>query len=67
MIFSKKSLRLACAVLGATLLSSVFAGCGSKESGDTIKVGANFELTGNVANCGNATIEGLQLAIDEAT
>ena len=66
MIFSKKSLRLACAVLGATLLSSVFAGCGSKESGDTIKVGANFELTGNVANYGNATIEGLQLAIDEA-
>ena len=66
MFFSKKSLRLACAVLGATLLSSVFAGCGSKESGDTIKVGANFELTGNVANYGNATIEGLQLAIDEA-
>ena len=66
MIFSKKSLRLACAVLGATLLSSVFAGCGSKESGDTIKVCANFELTGNVANYGNATIEGLQLAIDEA-
>ena len=66
MIFSKKSLQLACAVLGATLLSSVFAGCGSKESGDTIKVGANFELTGNVANYGNATIEGLQLAIDEA-
>ena len=66
MIFSKKSLRLACAVLGATLLGSVFAGCGSKESGDTIKVGANFELTGNVANYGNATIEGLQLAIDEA-
>ncbi len=66
MIFSKKSLRLACAVLGAMLLSSVFAGCGSKESGDTIKVGANFELTGNVANYGNATIEGLQLAIDEA-
>ena len=66
MIFSKKGLRLACAVLGATLLGSVFAGCGSKESGDTIKVGANFELTGNVANYGNATIEGLQLAIDEA-
>ena len=66
MIFSKKSLRLACAVLGAALLGSVFAGCGSKESGDTIKVGANFELTGNVANYGNATIEGLQLAIDEA-
>ena len=66
MFFSKKSLRLACAVLGTALLGSVFAGCGSKESGDTIKVGANFELTGNVANYGNATIEGLQLAIDEA-
>ena len=66
MIFSKKSLRLACAVLGTALLGSVFAGCGSKESGNTIKVGANFELTGNVANYGNATIEGLQLAIEEA-
>ena len=66
MIFSKKSLRLACAVLGAALLGTAFAGCGSKESGDTIKVGANFELTGNVANYGSATFEGLQLAIDEA-
>ena len=66
MIFSKKGLRLAGLVLGTALLGGVFAGCGAKSDSDAIKVGANFELTGNVANYGNATLEGLQLAIDEA-
>ena len=47
MFFSKK-LRLASAFLGVAMLGSVFAGCGSDAgSGDTIKVGANIEMTGN--------------------
>ena len=66
MFFSKK-LRLASAFLGVAMLGSVFAGCGSDAgSGDTIKVGANIEMTGNQANYGKAGLEGLKLAIKEA-
>ena len=65
MFFSKK-LRLASAVLGVAMLSTVFAGCGGDSaSSDEIKVGANIEMTGNQANYGNAGLEGLRLAIKE--
>ena len=68
MNFSKKSMRLAGALLGTMLLGGVFAGCGgggNEAKSDEIKIGANFEMTGNVANYGNATLEGLKLAIKE--
>ena len=66
MFFSKK-LRLASAVLGVAMLSTVFAGCGGDSgSSDEFKVGANIEMTGNQANYGNAGLEGLRLAIKEA-
>ncbi|ERL04305.1 ABC transporter substrate-binding protein [Mitsuokella sp. oral taxon 131] len=65
MKFGKKSLRLA--ALAATLLvGGALAGCGgSGADSNEIKVGANFEMTGNVANYGSATLDGLKLAIDE--
>ena len=69
MKFSKKGFRLAGALLGTMLMGSVFAGCGGggdDAKSDEIKIGANFEMTGNVANYGNATLEGLKLAIKEA-
>lgn len=67
MRFGKRSLRVAGMLLGAAMLSSVFTGCGDDQAKDSkeIRVGANFEMSGNVANYGNATFEGLQLAIDE--
>ncbi len=66
-MFLSKKLRLAGALLGVTMLSSVFAGCGSDSaSSDEIKVGANIEMTGNQANYGKAGLEGLKLAIKEA-
>ena len=66
MFFSKK-LRLASAVLGVAMLSTVFAGCGGDSgSSDEFKVSANIEITGNQANYGNAGLEGLRLAIKEA-
>ena len=66
MFFSKK-LRLASAVLGVAMLSTVFAGCGGDSgTSDEFKVGANIEMTGNQANYGNAGLEGLRLAIKEA-
>ena len=63
----KKMVRAVCA---ATLVTAAFAGCGnsggSKSSGgDTIKVGALFELTGNVANYGTSTLNGFKMAVDE--
>ena len=65
MKFGKKSLRLA--ALAATLLvGGALAGCGgSGADSNEIKVGADFEMTGNVANYGSATLDGLKLAIDE--
>ena len=66
MNFSSKKLRLAGMLMGITMLGSIFAGCGGEEaSSDEIKVGANFEMTGNVANYGSATLDGLKLAIKE--
>lgn len=61
-------MRLAGALLGTMLLGGVFAGCGggNEAKNDEIKIGANFEMTGNVANYGNASLEGLKLAIKEA-
>ena len=52
-------------VAGTMLMGSVFAGCGDEGNADEIKVGANFERTGNVANYGQATLDGFNLAIKE--
>lgn len=67
MFFTKKSLRLLGVLAGAALAGTVLAGCGGQQAGssDTIKIGANFEMTGNVANYGQATLDGLNLAIEE--
>ncbi len=67
----RKWKKLASAALAACVMASVMAGCGGKggdkkaDDGNTIKVGASFELTGNVANYGIAANEGFKLAIEE--
>ena len=67
MIFGGKTLRLAAALVGTALLGSALAGCGGNEAkSDEIRIGANFEMTGNTANYGTSTLEGLKLAIKEA-
>jgi branched-chain amino acid transport system substrate-binding protein len=59
------------AVLSMVLSLSMLAGCagGSKtngaSSGDTIKVGVNYELTGEVATYGTNLNDGVQMAIEE--
>lgn len=65
MNFSRKHLRLAAGLLGALFVGGVLAGCGNEAKSDEIKIGANFEMTGNVANYGAATLDGLKLAIKE--
>lgn len=56
---------------------SIFAGCGAKPATETkpadskpaesstIKVGANFELTGGIATFGNSALNAAQMAFDE--
>ena len=66
MNFSKKSLNLASVLAGTMLLGGVLAGCGDDTNSNEIKVGANFEITGNQANYGSAGLDGLKLAIKEA-
>lgn len=58
--------RYLAAVLGVSLLGSLFAGCGDQAKSDEIRIGANFELTGNVANYGTMGLDGLKLAIKQA-
>lgn len=41
------------------------AGGGNKPSGDTIKIGANLELSGDVAGYGTQEKEGIELAVDQ--
>ncbi|MDO5286026.1 MAG: ABC transporter substrate-binding protein [Actinomycetia bacterium] len=44
------------------------AACGSSGSGDsgsTIKVGVNYELSGDVATYGQASVQGIEMAIEE--
>lgn len=50
----------------AVCMSAVLlAGCGSSDDGDTVKLGSNYELTGEVAEYGNASVEGIELAVEE--
>lgn len=61
--------KVATAALSAMVLASVMSGCGGDKkqaaSEDAIKVGASFELTGNVANYGKAILSGVKMAVDE--
>ncbi len=52
--------------VGAILMLSLLAGCGSNPSGkEPIKIGAILILTGDVANIGQAFRQGIELAVDE--
>jgi len=51
-----------------SLFGAMLTGCGSGPAADSkeIKIGADFELTGGVANFGKQTLQGIQLAFKEA-
>ena len=48
--------------LGA-VVAAILAGCGNAADSNTVKIGGNFELTGNVATYGTSMNNGAQLAI----
>lgn len=65
-MFKKKFTQLA---VVSTLLAGILTGCASEEGssskGDTIKIGANLELSGGVASFGSSISKGIELAVEE--
>jgi branched-chain amino acid transport system substrate-binding protein len=51
-------------IFAILLVALLWLNCGKKEE-DVIKIGAVFELTGDIADYGNAALHGTQLAIEE--
>lgn len=47
------------------LLAGCSGGGGNAATGDTIKVGLNYELSGAVATYGQASVQGIEMAVDE--
>ncbi|MFO1445295.1 ABC transporter substrate-binding protein [Bacillus sp. Bva_UNVM-123] len=69
MVFKKK---ITSVLMASALVAGLLAGCGSKEAGsgnskggDTIKIGANLELSGGVASYGSGIADGVALAVEE--
>ncbi|MGW6302501.1 ABC transporter substrate-binding protein [Peribacillus butanolivorans] len=71
-----KKKKLAGVFLSLSLVAGALAGCnsdsktssssgGSSTSGETIKIGANLELSGGTASFGQSAADGLKLAIEE--
>ncbi|MBP7248737.1 MAG: ABC transporter substrate-binding protein [Negativicutes bacterium] len=57
-----------CFLLAGVALAGLVAGCGGDkkaDDGNTIKIGANFELTGAVAVYGQSGFNGVELAVEE--
>jgi len=52
-------------LLVLVLTLTLFAGCGSKANENEIRIGINYELSGDVASYGNASVEGIELAIKQ--
>jgi len=61
--------RSICVVLAVVLAMALLAGCagnkGSTGSEDGIRIGINYELSGQVATYGQSSVEGIELAIEE--
>ncbi|MEH7009349.1 ABC transporter substrate-binding protein [Neobacillus niacini] len=64
--------KLASVFMASTIFAGVLAGCagGAKEgsggsNSDTIKLGVNMELSGNVASYGESMAKGVEMAVEE--
>ena len=67
-----KKRKLSAIFLSFMLSAGVLAACSgneasneSKQDGDTVKIGVNLELSGNVASYGEGLFKGLELAVEE--
>lgn len=62
--------KLLCVIMAVVFMVAAFSGCSSgagntAENSDVIKIGINYELSGNVATYGQSSVEGIELAIEE--
>ena len=61
-----KNLKTLSIILLIGLIAVLFSGCGKTEkSTDEIKIGVNYELSGQVATYGQSSVDGILMAIDE--
>ena len=56
---------MAVATVGLALLAGCAGSGGNAATGDTIKVGLNYELSGPVATYGQASVQGVEMAVEE--
>lgn len=56
--------RLVSLVMVVMLVATLLAGCGAGDS-NVIKVGINYELSGDVATYGQSSVEGIKLAVEQ--
>lgn len=54
-----------CILLVVVLMLSLFAGCTKKADENVIRIGVNYELSGNVAAYGQSSVAGIEFAIEE--
>ncbi len=53
-------------ILTVIIAAAIFAGCGAETAGpNEIGIGINYELSGEVASYGQASVSGIELAIEE--
>lgn len=63
---SKKWVSVVGVLVAVAMMATLIAGCGgTKTESKDIKIGANFELTGGVANFGKQTLNGINLAFKQ--
>ena len=61
----KKVSRVLSALICASLLTAGLTGCGGEKSADTIKIGANLEMTGGSATYGISSKNAIELAFQD--
>lgn len=64
-MFFRKSKKMLCAMTAMGMFALAATGCGGSASSDTIKLGANLEMTGTNATFGQSATNGAKLAIKE--
>ncbi len=63
--YQTKSKHLFAAFMAATMMLTACSSGQAKSNEDSIKIGANFELSGAVSSYGNAELEGVKLAVEQ--